>query len=42
MSKTKIKDGIEKGGINAFADDLLLVVKNKKHAEQHIKEYEEL
>ena len=33
ISKTKIKDGIEEGDINAFADGLLLVVKNKKHAE---------
>jgi hypothetical protein len=33
MSKTNIKQGIENEDFSAFSDGLLLVAKNKEHAE---------
>ncbi len=42
MSKTNIKQGIENEDFSAFSDGLLLVAKNKEHAEQLTTELEEV
>ncbi len=42
MSKTNSKQGLEDGHISAFSDGLLLVAKNKEHAEQLTTKLEEV